>query len=429
MAVGSPALITYSLTITILNRNWVRQIFESLLEQLKGLTDESEEFRQRLRDRLRDRLLAAQYLIQESQQVPMRASQVHGWLSSLVALDENHPWWMRVKKDLKNSRRGYTFSLFAQIGMAFLAYTFTIATALNSSPLGNSEGSQVLLTAGGGIWIWMIPVILGWIMCGTQAHPGSINDALNDETHPAFRMDERGKVVDSKVQYGICARSGLIPRPRPLLPTTSVTPAEIGSDSINGIEILEETQIAERGEASDAIEGLDESGRIQKPDNVSSYEKNGTIGNTTMHNSASPKSHKSHLGDFTSSGYEILEVPTWLGFSIVGDEALEGPIFNYARLFTFREFSTTIRKAFVANIASLKADNSQKRNIFEVAESCKLDKPLLQAYTPWQEIDSTVWHHMLIAAGAAIFVQWGTVCIKYLFFKILLMVYRLAQRL
>jgi hypothetical protein len=136
MAVGSPALITYSLTITILNRNWVRQIFESLLEQLKGLTDESEEFRQRLRDRLRDRLLAAQYLIQESQQVPMRASQVHGWLSSLVALDENHPWWMRVKKDLKNSRRGYTFSLFAQIGMAFLAYTFTIATALNSSPLG-----------------------------------------------------------------------------------------------------------------------------------------------------------------------------------------------------------------------------------------------------------------------------------------------------
>jgi hypothetical protein len=125
----------------------------------------------------------------------------------------------------------------------------------------------------------------------------------------------------------------------------------------------------------------------------------------------------------------MLEVPTWLGFSIVGDEALEGPIFNYARLFTFREFSTTIRKAFVANIASLKADNCQKRNIFEVAESCKLDKPLLQAYTPWQKIDSTVWHHMLIAAGAAIFVQWGTVCIKYLFLKFLLMVYRLAQRL
>jgi hypothetical protein len=199
-------------------------------------------------------------------------------------------------------------------------------------------------------------------------------------------MDERGKVVDSKVQYGICARSGLIPRPRSLLPTTSVTLAEIGSDSINGIEILEETQVAGRGETSDAIEGLDESGRIQKPDNVSSY--------------------------------EILEVPTWLGFSIVGDEALEGPIFNYARLFTFREFSITIRKAFVANIASLKADNNRKRNIFEVAESCKLDEPLLHAYTPWQKIDSTVWHHMLIAAGAAIFVQWGTVCIKYLFLKI-----------
>jgi hypothetical protein len=414
MAVGSPALITYSLTLTILNRNWVRRIFESLLKQLDSLTNQSQEFRQKLRDRL----LAAQYLIQESQQVPMRASQVHGWLSSLVTLGENHAWWMRVKKDLKNSRRGYTFSLFAQIGMAFLAYTFTIATALNSSPMVTSEGSQVLLTAGGGVWIWMIPVILGWIMCGTQAHPGSINDALNDETHPVFRMDERGEVVDSKVQYGICAGSGLVPRPRLLeLPSTSGTPAETGSGAINGIEIIEGTEVANGGQKSRAIEALNESSGIEIPDDGSAYEMR-AMSNNSMLKLPAPKNHQRYLGSFTSPDNEMLEVPTWLGFSIVGDEALEGPIFNYARLFTFREFSITIRKAFVANIASLKADNNRKRNIFEVAESCKLDEPLLHAYTPWQKIDSTVWHHMLIAAGAAIFVQWGTVCIKYLFLKI-----------
>jgi hypothetical protein len=425
MAVGSPALITYSLTLTILNRNWVRRIFESLVGQLDGLTNQSKEFRQQLRDRL----LAAQYLIQESQQVPMRASQANGWLSSLIALDKNHAWWMRVKRDLKNSRRGYTFSLFAQIGMAFLAYTFTIATALNSSPLGNSEGSQVLLTAGGGVWIWMIPVILGWIMCGTQARARSITEALNDETHPVFRIDESGGVVKSEMQYGICSRSGLIPRPRLLdLPSTSGTPAETGSGANNEIEVIDGTQVADGGEMINAIQIPNNSNTKEIPDDGYFYEKR-AMSNYTMPKPAASKTDEKHLGDVTSSDFEMLKVQTWLGFSIEGDEALEGPIFNYARLFTFREFSSTIRKAFVANIASLKTDHNQAKNIFELAESCKLDEPLLEAYTPWQKIESKVWHHMLIAAGAAIFVQWGTVGIKYLFLKLFLIVYRLAQRL
>ena len=42
---------------------------------------------------IRERLRAAQYLLQESQQVPMRASQGDGWLSSLIFLQENDAWW------------------------------------------------------------------------------------------------------------------------------------------------------------------------------------------------------------------------------------------------------------------------------------------------------------------------------------------------
>jgi hypothetical protein len=323
---------------------------------------------------------------------------------------------MRVMKDLRNSRRGYTFSLFAQIGMAFLAYTFTIATALNSSPLGTSEGSQVLLTAGGGIWIWMIPVILGWIMCGTQAQARSIAEALNDETHPVFRIEERGEIVKSKMQYGICSSSGLIPRPRLLeLPSSSVTPAETGSGGgTNGTERSDGTSVAEDGEVSSETEEINESGGIGMPYDDYICEKR-PVSDISILKLPAPKTHHRALGDFTYIDYEQLKVQTWLGFSIEGDEALEGPIFNYARLFTFRQFSSTITKAFIANLASMRAGNNQNRNIFEVAKSCKLDKPLLQAYTPWRKIDSTVWHHMLIAAGAAIFVQWGTASTTYLF--------------
>ena len=390
MAVGSPALITYSLTLTILNRIWVRRIFESLLEQLDG----SINIPQDSRGPLRKRLHAAQYLLQESQQVPMRTSQVHGWLSSLIVLDKNEKWWMRVKKDLQNSRRGYTFSLFAQIGMAFIAYTFTIATTLNSSPLGDSEGSGVLLTAGGGIWIWMIPVIMGWIMCGTQARALSITEAVNDKTHPVFRADKEGEAIENEVQYGIRSRSGLIPRPRPLeLPTTLQstlgTPAEIGSGAVTGSKIPDGTQVARGGKMSREIKTLFESSESDL------------------------LNFKNPLGDFPLSCYQMLKVQSWIGFSIEGDEAREGPLFNYARLFTFREFSLTITNAFAAHLASFEADPNRKTNIVEVAESCKLDKYLLQAYTPRQEIGSTVWHHMLIGAGAAIFVQWGTASIIY----------------
>ena len=181
---------------------------------------------------------------------------------------------MRVKKDLKNTRRGFTFSLLAQIVMAFLAYTLTIAISLNSSPLGNSEGGGVLLTAGGGIWIWMIPVILGWIMCGTQAHARSITDALNDKTHSVFRRDMRGEVVQSEIQHGICSRSGLIPRPQFLelpfnLQATSVTLAGTRSASVDELETTNGTKVASRGEVSNGMAEFDEVSRLGMPSHIS----------------------------------------------------------------------------------------------------------------------------------------------------------------
>jgi len=48
---------------------------------------------------------------------------------------------------------GYTFSLVAQIGLALVAYTFTRAITLNSSPLGIGEGSNIELSAGAGLWV------------------------------------------------------------------------------------------------------------------------------------------------------------------------------------------------------------------------------------------------------------------------------------
>jgi hypothetical protein len=100
----------------------------------------------------------------------MRASQDNGWLSSLVVLGENQSWWESAEKHIWNTRRGVTFSLVAQILMAFIAWFLTVLGAL----LGNlGDSSTALQLSSGSLWLWMIPVILGWIM-GNMAPSTSI---------------------------------------------------------------------------------------------------------------------------------------------------------------------------------------------------------------------------------------------------------------
>lgn len=67
LAVGSPALVTFSLTITMLNSAWVKKSFQSqlLTSQIKKNNYEKQ-------------IEAATFLLQEGQQVPLRASHKHG---------------------------------------------------------------------------------------------------------------------------------------------------------------------------------------------------------------------------------------------------------------------------------------------------------------------------------------------------------------
>lgn len=56
-----------------------------------------------------------------------------------------------------------------------------------------------------------------------------------------------------------------------------------------------------------------------------------------------------------------------------------------------------------------RASANSRGDAFGVANYCGLtiDNAIL-AYPKWKRISSEVWIQMLVAAGAAIFVQWGT---------------------
>ena len=147
LAVGSPTMITYSLTLTILNRYWVRVRFHKLTmkAQLPAVHDKYAEYSNRVR--------AIQYLLQEAQQVPLRASQEKGWLSSLLVAPENQTWWRNVQRRLIRTRRGVTFSLVAQVLAAAIAWLFTV-----SSSFVTSTGDIVVAyqLSSGSLWTWLV---------------------------------------------------------------------------------------------------------------------------------------------------------------------------------------------------------------------------------------------------------------------------------
>ena len=147
MAVGSPALVTYSLTITILNRYWIRKAFDDLQRTARTKSVHSKF------GALENRIHAVRFLLQEAQQVPLRASMEKGWFSSLIVVPSNSEWWTKLERRLKSTRRGVTASLVSQMAFAGIAYLFTVIASFMAD-LG--DPGTALQIASGSVWIWLV---------------------------------------------------------------------------------------------------------------------------------------------------------------------------------------------------------------------------------------------------------------------------------
>ncbi|KAK5699682.1 hypothetical protein LTR97_005811 [Elasticomyces elasticus] len=358
LAVGSPALITFSLTTTILNRFWVRTTFNELHTVAKGNTIGTRY------SEVAGRVHAVQYLLQEAQQVPIRVSQAEGWLSSLVVCPDNTAWWKDLEGRLKSTRRGVTASLVAQMAVAGLAYLFTVISSFNAS-LG--DPATALQIASGSMWIWLIPVILGWITVGTQSTHHSITDALcSKRAHHA---------LEDPVQH----------------PNQAV--AQLATANIDYTSRQEQC-------ALDVRSGL------------------------------TPRLVPNQLrpGAFEAPHHQQLEVPTWMGARVEGDEAASGPIYNYARVFTWWQTAFILDRALFQTLDNIKHgrvcqvvqppvavpwdDNIGARNLFgdsrSTAHYCGLNTRVIRAYPTWSELPADVYKRLFAASFVALCLQWGT---------------------
>ncbi|PGG98019.1 hypothetical protein AJ79_09011 [Helicocarpus griseus UAMH5409] len=430
LALGSPMLISFSLMVTVLNAHWATSRFHRLLHP-PAFTEIND-----LHKGYHESVRAALHFLQESQQAPIRILQHKGQFSSLVVLPENRPWWLKLKERLSATRRPVTFSLIAQTMLAVIAWLFTIAASYGESV---GDPAEALLLSSGTLWIWLVPVVTGWVLVGTQANANTIEEALDaQKAYQAPLSGAAGKPYPVPIsQRGLLVRSGLTipPHPNPTLvaeinPADTIIPPGWRGGNINGDEknqapifnyarIFTWWQLAEtvasafeatltRVERDEAIAVAPEidtrniAERRGRTSNASDYHNDDEVRSsrtpTRRDRSQSPvrvevslatplhPSSRSRAGSrCRSSSGAHSEAPTTLS------EQYPRPQ-SWARTLPPTEHSAGGEIVSEA-----------------VARYCGLDKETsVKAYPEWSDLDSSFWKKIAVAVGTAVFIQWGT---------------------
>lgn len=176
LALGSPALITYSLALTILDARWINQKFRHIKENSESLRPD--------RRHQTEAIKAARVFLIESQHIPIQI--VNGprrEFAQLVACPENWTWWCSLQKEIRKTKRQWTYSLYAQIGLVCVSQLLAIVDFFTIASFNTSIGIGLAINS---LWIWMIPVVLGWVYIGTQTSAGSIKAALTSINVPVL---------------------------------------------------------------------------------------------------------------------------------------------------------------------------------------------------------------------------------------------------
>ena len=159
-------LTTFSLMSTALNAHSTSITFAAKFANGKSTSP------------LKEAINSAEYFLCNSQQSPIRIKEDH-----FRQLFEEDPKrlrdrWLPLEQRLHNTRRQYTFSLFAQTFFAVVAWILTIIGSYATS-LG--QHSEALLLSSGTLWTWLVPIVLGWMAVGVQSREYTVQDAIQGE--------------------------------------------------------------------------------------------------------------------------------------------------------------------------------------------------------------------------------------------------------
>ena len=158
LAVGSPTLAAYSLSLTVLNRRWVAQRFSDISYPNVDL---------------------AFHVMRGLQQAPLKIVKEDGLFYSLVVLHENNGWWRTLVNRLDYAH-SWSISAVTSILWVLLAYAFTVIGAFNKLPTGDMIASSSDGQSVGTVWLWLLPIVVGWLQISPKCESQRIKNALLD---------------------------------------------------------------------------------------------------------------------------------------------------------------------------------------------------------------------------------------------------------
>ena len=179
LAVGSPSLLIYSLAVTLLQARWTNRIFRPIVEKAGPLGRNSHI----------SAIKAARAILMELQHIPIGIRNgTRREIAQLVVRPENGTWWCRLRQGILKTKREWTYSLYAQVGFVCAAQLLAIISFFTSlsSDWSTSIGIGLAINC---LWLWMIPVVLGWVYVGTQTSAGSVKASLTETTVPALEFE------------------------------------------------------------------------------------------------------------------------------------------------------------------------------------------------------------------------------------------------
>ena len=141
LALGSPALVVFSLALTILDTRRINQIFRQVKEK-------SHELKRPLQSKAVE---AARFILTEMHHVPI---QIYNGrrreISQLIVNPDNWAWWCSLRRKLLRTKRKWTYSLYAQIGWVCVSQLLTIIDFFTS---GSSDSTIGIGLAINSLWL------------------------------------------------------------------------------------------------------------------------------------------------------------------------------------------------------------------------------------------------------------------------------------
>lgn len=423
LALGSPALVAYSLALTILNARRINEKFRQIKEDSQTLNHPL----------LTKAIKAARFILIEMQHVPIQI--YNGWrreISQLIVHPDNWTWWWSLRQKLLITKRKWTYSLYAQIGWVCIAQLLAIIDFFTSASSNSSIGIGLAINS---LWLWMIPIVLGWVYVGTQNSADSIKAALTEIDVPMLGSERNLKkdcigirdrtTYDGSTsqnprekrsqQQGGPSLSGLALNSAALDAGLDTQQDHTSAASYQLPPILQQWPISSSGRPDSLYPSRSDDTELQKLMTDRHFSTTSTL-------EASEQQPSSRLEDHALPKSPLR---TFLGFSTAGDDLEPGPIFNYARIWTHMHASKQVAQAFLTLTRRQRqreaVDDGREweedsdrwtENLQGTAE--QMSRYISPSYEDVQDLSvhapasANLVHNSLTAGFVAVFLQWGT---------------------